>query len=126
LSSSARSAAGEAIRFNFADLMELAKFEEQSRGKARDFAEHMTTSGPIWRAAGFGTVLLLLAFGVVYGGGWILREVLNADGTDLQTRGMIIGALIGFVSQVLSCFFSSSASSRGKDQALADAAQRGR
>lgn len=121
-----RQAADDAIRMNFADLMELARFEEQSRGKAREFAERMTTSGPIWRAAGFGAILLLLAFGVVYGGGWVLRETLNADSTDLQTRGMIIGALIGFVSQVLSYFFGSSASSRGKDQALADAAQRPR
>lgn len=121
-----RQAADDAIRMNFADLMELARFEEGSRGKARDFAERMTTSGPIWRAAGFGAILLLLAFGVVYGGGWVLRETLNADSTDLQTRGMIIGALIGFVSQVLSYFFGSSASSRGKDQALADAAQRPR
>lgn len=120
-----REAADEAIRYNFAELMEMARFEEQSRGKAREFAERMT-SGPLWRALGFGAILLVLALGVVYGGGWILRETLNADTTDLQTRGMIIGALIGFVAQVLSYFFGSSASSRGKDQALEEAAKRGR
>lgn len=121
-----RQAADEAIRYNFAELMEMSRFEEQSRGKAREFAERMTSTGPMWRAVGLGAILLLLAFGVVYGGGWVLREVLNSDSTDLQTRGMIIGAMIGFIAQVLGYFFGSSASSRGKDQALEEAAKRGR
>lgn len=119
-----RQAADDAIRMNFADLMELARFDEASRGAAREFAERIT-AGPMWRAVGFGAIVFTLALTVVMGGGWMLRETLAADSTDLQTRGMIIGALIGFVAQVLSYFFGSSASSRGKDRALVDAANRG-
>ena len=119
--------ADAAVKANFADLLELVKvtaeLDEKSLASARQFGDKMT-EGPIWRAIGFGGVLLLLAFGVVYGGGWILREVLHSDVTDLQTRGMIIGALIGFVAQVLGYFFGSSASSRSKDAALERAAGR--
>jgi hypothetical protein len=120
----AREAAAREVRMSFPELVQLAEMGEKSTEAARGFAERMTESGPIWRAAGFGAILAVLAFAVVVGGGWILREVLNADGTDLQTRGMIIGAMIAAVTQVLGYFFGSSASSRTKDQALVNAVER--
>lgn len=120
----AREAAAREVRMSFPELVQLVELGEKSTGEARKFAERMTSTGPLWRAAGFGIVLAALAIAVVIGGGWILREVLNADGTDLQTRGMIIGAMIAAVTQVLGYFFGSSASSRSKDQALVDVVER--
>jgi hypothetical protein len=120
----AREAAQREVRLSFPELMQLAELNEKSTTEARAFAQRMTDSGPMWRALGFGVILAVLAFVVVVGGGWILHGVLQADGTDLQTRGMIIGALIGFVAQVLAYFFGSSASSRSKDQAMVSAIER--
>jgi hypothetical protein len=122
--SAAREAAARAVRMSFPELVQLAELNERSTGQARAFAERMTATGPLWRAAGFGVILAVLAIAVVAGGGWMLREVLQADQTDLQTKGMIIGALIAAVTQVLGYFFGSSASSRSKDQALVDVVER--
>ena len=113
-----------AVQAKWEDVGPFLKFEEQSRADARTFADTMTGSGPTWRAIGFGVILAVLAIVVVAGGGYVLREMLQEDSTDLQTKGMIIGAVIAFITQILSYFFGSSASSRNKDQALADAAKR--
>lgn len=120
----ARDAARRETRLAFPELVQLAEMGEKSTAEARAFAERMTDSGPMWRAIGFGVILAVLAFVVVVGGGWILHGVLQTDETDLQTRGMIIGALIAAVTQVLGYFFGSSASSRAKDQALTNAIER--
>lgn len=114
--------ADAAIAASFAEIMDLLKFEEASRGAARDFAERMTSvetpNARMWRALGFGCLLTVLALTVVGGGGWILYSVLISAETPAEQKGMIVGAIVSSVSLVLSYFFGSSASSRSKDQAL--------
>ena len=102
------------------DVAPFMQFEEESRKEARKWVTEATGSGPLWRAAGIGAILLILSLGVVYGGGYILARVLFHDATDLQTKGMIIGALIAFITQIISFFFGSSQSSRAKDAAMAE------
>ncbi len=102
----------------WADLAPLLDYEAKERAAARDFAERMT-SGDGWRAFGYGAIIVLLITLVVGGGGWIMAQAYFAEGTDQQTKGMIIGAVIAGVTMVLQFFFGSSASSRTKDEALA-------
>lgn len=115
------------IASNFAELMDLLKFEEESRGKARDFAARMleveTPTAKLWKAIGFGVLLSILALGTVGGGGWILYSVLADLNTPPEQKGMIVGAIVTAVTSVLSYFFGSSASSRSKDQAIIERAR---
>lgn len=110
------------IAASFAELMDLLKFDEESRGRAREFGERMlaaeSPTAKMWRALGFGCLMFALSGAVVGGGGWILYEVLRDGNTPPEQKGMIIGAVIAAVTQVLSYFFGSSASSRAKDTAL--------
>ena len=106
------------------DVQPFLQFEEESRKEARKWIDTATGSGPMWRAAGIGAILLILSLGVVYGGGYILGVLLFKEDVDAQTKGMIIGALIAFITQILSFFFGSSQSSRSKDQQIIESARR--
>jgi hypothetical protein len=111
------------VALQWKDVEPFLTFEEESRSKARDFAETMTSDGS-WRAMGYGAILLLLVLGIIYGGGFILSQVLFHSDTDSQTKGMIVGAIIAFITQVLSYFVGSSASSKQKDATIAEQARR--
>ena len=112
------------VALQWKDVEPFLTFEEESRSKAREFAEAMTSDGPAWRAMGYGAILLLLVLGIIYGGGYILSQVLFHSDTDSQTKGMIVGAIIAFITQVLSYFVGSSASSKQKDATIAEQAKR--
>jgi hypothetical protein len=111
------------VALQWKDVEPFLTFEEESRSKAREFAETMTSDGS-WRAMGYGAILLLLVLGIIYGGGFILSQVLFHGDTDSQTKGMIVGAIIAFITQVLSYFVGSSASSKQKDATIAEQAKR--
>ncbi|MCU0503949.1 MAG: glycoside hydrolase family 104 protein [Anaerolineae bacterium] len=97
----ARQKADEAIRAQFFDLLKYAQEQEtiawerteKSVGDARSFAEKM-----LWRLAELAT-------------------------TDQTTRGLIVGAAIAMLGQVVSYFFGSSSSSRQSGEALRNIAQ---
>jgi len=113
-----------AVAQRWADIAPYLEHDAQERDKARSFALEATGSGPLWRQIGAGALLAVLALLVITGGGWMLRDVLMADDTDSQTKGLIIGALITACSSVLAYFFGSTASSRMKDQTISEQAKR--
>ena len=111
------------VALQWKDIEPFMTFEEESRGKARQWMTEMTSSGPTWKQVGAGVLLAVLSLLVLAGGGWMLREVLLHDETDQQTKGLIIGFLISAATMVLSYFFGSSASSKVSGQALSDIAK---
>lgn len=121
----ARETAAREVRMSFPELLELSRFDEDSRREARRFgAEMLAGASANLRALAYGAVLFTIALIVVAGGGWMLREVLIGGDTPAETKGMIIGGILTAIASVLAFFFGSSASSRGKDQALQVMAER--
>ena len=106
------------VALQWKDVEPFLTFEEESKGKARDFMVKMTSEGPTWKQIGAGVLLAFLSVMVLGGGGWMLREVLLHAETDQQTRGLIIGFLISAATMVLSYFFGSSAGSKASGDAV--------
>ncbi len=107
------------------DLAPMMEFEAKERKEARDFAERMTGSGPVWRQIGYGALIGILALMILGGSGLLFYEVLfAAEGFDPSTKAGIIEIIKAIAVLVVGFFFGSSASSRGKDQAIADQAAR--
>lgn len=117
-------AARHAVRLSFPELMQAAQFDEDSRGKARDFTDRMTGTGPAWRQIGFGAILGILALVIVVGGGWTMRDVIFDISTTAETKGNVIGAFIAVITLVAGFFFGSSVSSRQKDDTIQQASRR--
>ena len=90
---------------------------------ARNWIDRMTT-GSDWRAIGAGLLMGFLSILILGGGGWIFYKVLFHDGTTPEQKGMLVGALVAFLSSVVSFWFGSSAQSRSKDRTIEEQARR--
>lgn len=126
----AREKADAAIRAQFFDLMKFAQEQETAaweRGEksvadARSFAEKMLGQEG-WQSIGFGALIGVLAILIIVGAGWMLWRLAELATTDQTTRGLIVGAAIAMLGQVVSYFFGSSSSSRQSGEALRNIAQ---
>jgi lysozyme len=126
----ARQKADEAIRAQFFDLLKYAQEQEtiawerteKSVGDARSFAEKMLGKEG-WQSIGFGALIGVLAILIIVGAGWMLWRLAELATTDQTTRGLIVGAAIAMLGQVVSYFFGSSSSSRQSGEALRNIAQ---
>jgi muramidase (phage lysozyme)/ElaB/YqjD/DUF883 family membrane-anchored ribosome-binding protein len=126
----ARQKADEALRAQFFDLMKFAQEQETAaweRGEksvsdARSFAEKMLGKEG-WQSIGFGALIGVLAILIIVGAGWMLWRLAELATTDQTTRGLIVGAAIAMLGQVVSYFFGSSSSSRQSGEALRNIAQ---
>jgi muramidase (phage lysozyme)/ElaB/YqjD/DUF883 family membrane-anchored ribosome-binding protein len=115
----ARQKADEALRAQFFDLMKFAQEQEtaawerteKSVSDARSFAEKMLGKEG-WQSIGFGALIGLLAVIIIVGAGWMLWQIAENVSTDATTRGLIVGAAIAMLGQVVSYFFGSSSSSQ--------------
>lgn len=106
------------------DLAPMLEFEAAQRREAREFADRMTGTGPVWRQIGYGVFVTVLALGIVFGGAFMLREIYMMQGTSEQTRGNIVGFLLAMIPVVVYWVFGSSRSSQIKDQTIAEQAKR--
>lgn len=113
------------VALKWSDLEPFLRFEEESRDKARGFAEKMTKTGPAWRQIGAGVLLAVLALIIVGGAGWIFYQVLFATGTTFSTstRDGIVEVLKNILVLVVGFFFGSSASSRSSGQTVSEIAK---
>lgn len=126
----AREKVDAALRAQFFDLMKYAQEQEtaawerseKSVGDARSFAEKMLGQEG-WQAIGFGALIGVLAILIIVGAGWMLWRLAELATTDQTTRGLIVGAAIAMLGQVVSYFFGSSSSSRQSGEALRNIAQ---
>lgn len=126
----AREKADAAIRAQFFDLMKFAQEQdaiawertEKSVGDARSFAEKMLGQEG-WQSIGFGALIGVLAILIIVGAGWMLWRLAELATTDQTTRGLIVGAAIAMLGQVVSYFFGSSSSSRQSGEALRNIAR---
>jgi hypothetical protein len=126
----AREKADAAIRAQFFDLMKFAQEQEtaawerteKSVADARSFAEKMLGKEG-WQSIGFGALIGVLAILIIVGAGWMLWRLAELATTDQTTRGLIVGAAIAMLGQVVSYFFGSSSSSRQSGEALRNIAQ---
>jgi muramidase (phage lysozyme)/ElaB/YqjD/DUF883 family membrane-anchored ribosome-binding protein len=126
----ARQKADEALRAQFFDLMKFAQEQEtaawergeKSTADARSFAEKMLGKEG-WQSIGFGALIGVLAILIIVGAGWMLWRLAELATTDQTTRGLIVGAAIAMLGQVVSYFFGSSSSSRQSGEALRNIAQ---
>jgi muramidase (phage lysozyme)/ElaB/YqjD/DUF883 family membrane-anchored ribosome-binding protein len=126
----ARQKADEALRAQFFDLLKFAQEQEalawdrteKSTADARSFAEKMLGKEG-WQSIGFGALIGLLAVIIIIGAGWMLWQIAENVSTDATTRGLIVGAAIAMLGQVVSYFFGSSSSSRQSGEALRNIAQ---
>lgn len=109
-----------AVRWS--DIRPFLEFDEESREKARGFAEKMT-EGSDWKAVGYGLILYTLIIIVVGGGGYMLWTMAISPLTDANTKGMIVGAVIAGVTMILQFFFGSSRGSQIKDQTALEQAK---
>lgn len=114
----ARQAASAAVQ---AAWYELAEAGGGGIDGARKFNLAMT-EGNSWRSAWWGAVLSLLALGVVLGGGAVMARLL-VSGIDESLAAQILDYFkaAGFI--VLGYAFGSSASSRSKDETIAQRAK---
>lgn len=126
----AREKADAAIRAQYFDLMKFAQEQdgiawersEKSVSDARSFAEKMLGQEG-WQSIGFGVLIGVLAILIIVGAGWMLWRLAELATTDQTTRGLIVGAAIAMLGQVVSYFFGSSSSSRQSGEALRNIAQ---
>jgi muramidase (phage lysozyme)/ElaB/YqjD/DUF883 family membrane-anchored ribosome-binding protein len=126
----AREKVDAALRAQFFDLMKYAQEQEtaawerseKSVGDARSFAEKMLGQEG-WQSIGFGALIGVLAILIIVGAGWMLWRIAELATTDQTTRGLIVGAAIAMLGQVVSYFFGSSSSSRQSGEALRNIAQ---
>ena len=126
----ARQKAEDALRAQFFDLMKYAAEQEtvawerteKSVSDARSFAEKMLGQEG-WQSIGFGALIGVLAILIIVGAGWMLWRLAELATTDQTTRGLIVGAAIAMLGQVVSYFFGSSSSSRQSGEALRNIAQ---
>ena len=126
----ARQKADEALRAQFFDLMKYAAEQEtvawerteKSVSDARSLAEKMLGQEG-WQSIGFGALIGVLAILIIVGAGWMLWRLAELATTDQTTRGLIVGAAIAMLGQVVSYFFGSSSSSRQSGEALRNIAQ---
>lgn len=126
----ARQKADEAIRAQFFDLLKFAQEQEtvawerteKSVSDARSFAEKMLGQEG-WQSIGFGALIGVLAVLIIVGAGWMLWRLAELATTDQTTRGLIVGAAIAMLGQVVSYFFGSSSSSRQSGEVLRNIAQ---
>lgn len=126
----ARAKADEAIKAQYFDLMKYAAEQEtiawdrteKSVGEARTFGERMLGKEG-WAGIGFGALIALLSILIIVGAGWMLWRLAELATTDQTTRGLIVGAAIAMLGQVVSYFFGSSSSSRQSGEALRNIAQ---
>lgn len=126
----AREKADAALRAQFFDLMKFAQDQEvaawdrseKSTADARSFAEKMLGQEG-WQSIGFGALIGVLAVLIIVGAGWMLWRLAELATTDQTTRGLIVGAAIAMLGQVVSYFFGSSSSSRQSGEALRNIAQ---
>ena len=63
-----------------------------------------------WQSIGFGALIGVLAILIIIGAGWMLWRLAELATTDQTTRGLIVGAAIAMLGQVVSYFFGSSSS----------------
>jgi ElaB/YqjD/DUF883 family membrane-anchored ribosome-binding protein len=122
--------AEDALRAQFFDLLAYAKEQdaanwergEKSVADARGFGERMLGKEG-WAGIGFGALIGLLSILIIVGAGWMLWRLAELATTDQTTRGLIVGAAIAMLGQVVSYFFGSSSSSRQSGEALRNIAQ---
>ncbi len=122
--------AEDALRSQFFDLLAYAKEQdaanwergEKSVADARGFGERMLGKEG-WAGIGFGALIGLLSILIIVGAGWMLWRLAELATTDQTTRGLIVGAAIAMLGQVVSYFFGSSSSSRQSGEALRNIAQ---
>ena len=109
----------------WSDIEPFLRFEEESRDKARGFAERMTAAdGPAWRQIGFGVLIAVMSLTIVVGGGAMFWNLMSSPQLDPGQKGLILGALIASFTTVVGYFFGSSATSRQKDVTIAEQARR--
>ena len=114
-----------AVALKWSDIEPFLRFEEESRDKARGFAERMTAAdGPAWRQIGFGALIAVMSLTIVVGGGAMFWNLMSSPQLDPGQKGLILGALIASFTTVVGYFFGSSATSRQKDQTIAEQARR--
>lgn len=114
-----------AVALQWSDIEPFMRFEEESRDKARAFAERMTaTDGPAWRQIGFGVLIAIMSLTIVVGGGAMFWNLMSSQQLEPGQKGLILGALIASFTTVVGYFFGSSATSRQKDATIADQARR--
>ena len=113
------------VALKWSDLEPFLRFEEESKEKARGFAERMTAGdGPQWRQIGFGFLVAVMSLTIVVGGGAMFWNLMSSPQLDPGQKGLILGALIASFTTVVGYFFGSSATSRQKDQTIAEQAKR--
>jgi muramidase (phage lysozyme) len=108
----------------WSDLAPAWEAEEKSRREAREFGEHLMTTGPEWRQIGAGVLVGVLSLTIIVGGGAMFWSLMSSPQLDPGQKGLILGALLSVFSSTAAYWFGSSASSRIKDTTIADQARR--
>lgn len=108
------------VAVKWSDFAPFVEATEKSRAEARSFAERMTDgTGPAWRSIGYAALVGTLAFAIVIGGGWVMREVLLTE--QAWATEVIKADILGYYKNigllVVGFVFGSSYSSHQKDVA---------
>lgn len=115
-----------AVALKWTDVEPFLRFEEESRGKAREFVDLMTSDGPQWRQIGWAFLIGMLSLMIIGGVGYTFWNVLFAEGTAFSqsTRDGVVELMKNVAILVIGFFFGSSASNRQKDVTIEEQARR--
>ena len=103
----------QAIQGRYYDLVEVGGGIPEARVWAAKMSQ-----GNDWRAIGFGALMAILSLIILVGGGFIFYQLLFHDSTNAEQRGMLVGALVAFLSAVIGYWFGSSVGSKQSGDAV--------